>query len=474
MKKKLGFSLAAIVIIALGVFITARAAAPTGIAYDPKDEGYCETYGIEIDSTQVEAIYLHPELILADREAFLSTDIASLMLANRHEEANDPLVVDHWARQIEKIADLSTGESEQQNPFTFSREVIAGKETFCKIAAPHILSYLPEGTEIGTTYYLAALDPINTGFNIRGGILVGLSHPMYAKADRFFNQGSSPIYNIMVHELFHRGYIDAWLWQVEAPLENGALRDLITLLQNDGMAVNAAYRVTEYYPSSIDFTYPLHNFEPYVRYLIGQVNRFFEDADVKTVDELNRELSRLYRLNVHYIVGGYMATRIEDVLGREALVNTVATGPISFIQTYNVIAKDGMELHFTEPENEPVSIYQDLRAAALEDDLVRVREHLDIIRSNSASKLDIEAEGYLIYNTGYILLRGGHLDLAEEAFQLHIKLLPQVGAAYVGLGDVFAQCGDIPAAIENYERAIEKDVRNQWVKVIIRELENPD
>ena len=454
----------------LGTYLFIRATTPMGISYDPTDEGYCEAYGITIDSSQVEAVYLHPETILADSEAFLSNDIASLMLANRHVEANDPLDVERWLMQIEKIASLPKEGREQQIPYLFSRDLMTGKETFCKIAAPHILSYLPKGTEISTTYYLAALDPINTGFNVRGGILIGLSHPTYAYSERFFSQGNPSIYSIMTHELFHRGYKDAWLWQVEAPLENSALRALITLLQNDGMAVNAAYRVAEYYPSSIDITYPLHNFEPYVRYLIRKVNRVLENAELKTANELNQDVSRLYRLNVHYILGGYMAGRIEDELGREALVETVATGPISFIHTYNAIAEDGMESHFNEPKGESGSIYQDLRAAARGGDLDRVREILEVNRSSSTTKLDIETDGYLIYNTGYILLKNGHLNLAEETFQLNIAFSPQVGANYIGLGDTYAQKGDITAAIENYERAIELDERNLWVKVVIAQL----
>ena len=68
-----------------------------------------------------------------------------------------------------------------------------------------------------------------------------------------------------------------------------------------------------------------------------------------------------------------MATRIEGELGREALVDTIETGPISFIQTYNAIAEDGMKLHFAEPENEPITIYQELRSAALDGDLDQVR-----------------------------------------------------------------------------------------------------
>jgi len=169
-----------------------------------------------------------------------------------------------------------------------------------------------------------------------------------------------------------------------------------------------------------------------------------------------------------------MAGRIEDQLGREALVATVETGPVAFIQMYNSVAEEGLELHFVKPDNEPVSIYQDLRASALEGDLNGVRGKLDAIQANPAPQLDIEAEGYLLYNTGHILLRGDHLELAEEVFQLHIRLLPQVGAAYVGLGDVYAQRGETSLAIENYERAMEIDARNPWVEVIIRELQNQD
>lgn len=470
MKRKILFSLIAFVILVVGALIGARALAPSGVAYDPADEGYCEKYGITFNTDQVEAIYLHPETILFDPEGFLESNIASMMLMSYHTETNDPLDSDRWIRQIERIANQPIDERKDQLPYRFAGDVIAGKETFCKIVVPHILSYLPEGADASTTFFQTALDPINTGFHNRGGIVIGLSHSTYREAERFFGQGSTSVYNIMAHELFHRGYQHAWLYQVESPLENSALRSLIGLLQNDGMAVNAAYKITEYYPSNFDFSYWLLNFEPYVRYLIRQMNQVFDHVSSKPADELNQELSRLYRKSVHYVVGGYMAGRIEDELGREALVATVATGPVSFIQTYNEVAKEGMQIHFDESAHEPISNYQALRTAALAGDLDDVREYLDIFQARTDLHLDGEVDGYLIYTSGHILLNSGHLDLAEAIFQTHIRLLPQVGAAYVGLGDVYVQKGDISAAIENYVRAMEIDPRNQWAAVIIREL----
>ena len=77
-------------------------------------------------------------------------------------------------------------------------------------------------------------------------------------------------------------------------------------------------------------------------------------------------------------------------------------------------------------------------------------------------------------NHAHILLKSGHLDLAEEVFRAHIRLLPQVSAAYIGLGDVYAEKGELPAAVENYESAMEIDPGAKWVAVIIRELDKND
>ncbi len=59
-------------------------------------------------------------------------------------------------------------------------------------------------------------------------------------------------------------------------------------------------------------------------------------------------------------------------------------------------------------------------------------------------------------------------------FRAHIRFLPQVSAAYVGLGDVYAEKGELPAAVETYERAMEIDPGAKWVAVIIQELDQTD
>jgi tetratricopeptide (TPR) repeat protein len=409
---------------------------------------------------------------LADPDAFLGSDPASVRLANLRALYNEPLNVKRWVRQVERIADLPIDGRERQLSYRLSREVLVGKETFCRIVVPHIRSYLPEEAQIGVTYYQAALDPLEVGFTDRGGIVTAVSHPVYAYAERLFGQGKAAIYNNMTHELFHHGYIDSWLWQTEDPVENSALRELIRNLQNEGMAVNAGYRIREYYPSSLRYAYPLVHSRPFYRYLIGRINKVFEGAESKTVNELYQDLNRLKRTQAIYFVSGYLAARIEDQLGREALAATAKTGPRAFIQAYNSVAEKGMELRFVEPAFRAGADYRDLRRAALEGDLARVRDILQDIRTGETPLLDFEAEGHLVHLTGHILLSKGHLDLAEEVFQALIAFDPQVGAGYIGLGHVHVQRGEIAAAIENYERGIDLGAGDFWVRIQLAELKD--
>ena len=62
--KRIALTFFGVLIVAVpGTYLFIRASTPTGISYDPADEGYCEAYGIVFDTTQVEAIFLHPETI---------------------------------------------------------------------------------------------------------------------------------------------------------------------------------------------------------------------------------------------------------------------------------------------------------------------------------------------------------------------------------------------------------------------------
>jgi tetratricopeptide (TPR) repeat protein len=462
---------ATIILIGLGVFIAVRASVPSGIAYDPSDAGYCEQYGIEIDGSSVEMIFQHPEMVLADPEAFLGSDTATLVFYKLHAEWNTPLNVKRWTRQIEKISGLPEGKKEQESTYKFAREVAAGQETWCKIAVPHVLSYLPGGTDLNTTVYLLAFDPLVSGQGVWGRIVMSLSHPLYVNAESFFNRGTTSVLNILTHELFHVGYSNVKLNQSEITLASSAEQALLVALQNEGMAVRTAYTLREYYPCPLETVYLSHQCKPCVRYMIGRVNRIFDKAGSISEAKSYKKIRRLYNNSAVYMVGGYMAEMIEEHLGKEALVNTLEIGPRAFVQAYNSIAEQGLEIHYETPDEYPDNIYTELHSKAIEQNYSGIRESLGAIRSSN-QPVDLETDGYLIYKSGYALLDQDQLDLAEETFKLLTEYFPETASLHIGLGDVCVKKGEISQAIDYYQRAVELEPRQQWLKVVIRELED--
>ena len=469
MIKRVLYLLAAAIAFVSGLLIAFRVLAPVGIQADPDDQGYCEKYGIQIDDSSIGAIYGQPEQLLADPEAFLSRDAANLMLSKTYAESNKSLNVKRWLRQVKKISKQDHAARDSALVYRFSVDVLAGQETFCKLAVPHLLAYLPKGADLSATYYLHGFDAFS-GETIWSRIVIAMSHPLYVNTERFLGQGESAIFNIMTHELFHRGYNEASLWHTEFPLENSVVQSLIGAVQNEGMATYTAYRITENYPASLEINYTMQNVKPYVRYWIGRMNEFFETADGKTETELYRDVQPLYTPEVFYTVGLYMAGQIEEGLGREALRATVVNGPQSFVRAYNSVAEDGLALSvdFTEASIDP--LFKALRTAALAGNLPVVRQSLEDIQKRQALS-DFEREGQLLYNSAYVLLDQGEFALAEEIFYTLIGYNPQVASLYIGLGDVYAEMGDTGAAIENYQKAMEQEERFGWVAILIDELE---
>jgi hypothetical protein len=42
----------------------------------------------------------------------------------------------------------------------------------------------------------------------------------------------------------------------------------------------------------------------------------------------------------YYVVGAHMGGTIDRALGREALINTIRQGPVSFVRTYNTLVPE--------------------------------------------------------------------------------------------------------------------------------------
>ena len=91
--------------------------------------------------------------------------------------------------------------------------------------------------------------------------------------------------------------------------------------------------------------------KPVVRLYINEMNKLFAVAQTQPTgeayDAIYRDIASLcYQRKGFYIVGAYMAVKIESELGRETLVQTISDGYYDFADAYNSVADENMKIRW--------------------------------------------------------------------------------------------------------------------------------
>ena len=178
-----------------------------------------------------------------------------------------------------------------------------------------------------------------------GGVVINVSA-------NYWNGDVRNIYNNLTHEIFHVGYSHTRPNRTESPLENEQLYQMLDALQNEGTATYVGYRASSLFPAPDEVDYQLLTNSKDVTRLFGEINDLFEQVGVVTDEDL-QQLS--WRTGVtrrgYYIVGARMAQIIETQLGREALIGSLADGPVSFVKLYNSLVTENRRISvpWTQP-----------------------------------------------------------------------------------------------------------------------------
>ncbi len=433
--------LVASVLVAIWIFL------PTGLPNRTNERDVCTRYGIDFNLSSVTYIYQNPDKILKDPSLFWAEDPAYKLVAMGPQHRGKSLPPDGWIRHIENILALSDQKREEEKPFTRSVEIIEHADTYCQNALSIISSLLPPEADLNTTVYLTAFnDP--SYFVFRGNLVM--------RTDWSTNLGSiTEFFNTLSHEMFHIGYFDFQPYQTEVWSDFYPTKVLLTVLQNDGLAVYTQYLLSSLYPGRAEIDFLIIKNNLLVKILINRVNGLLQETDVLSINEAVLRAFTGKNQRALYMVGAYMALTIDENLGRDVLIETMRKGPRSFITTYNTVAEDGMEI-YEIPEPEELSVVQVLRQAAIQGDMDVLADTINVIKTSG-----IENPGGAIFEhlecTGLLLLKKGQSGLAVEIFQLMVSLFPDHPYCYLHLGDAYIQNGDIGEAQEAYLKALEID-----------------
>lgn len=71
---------------------------------------------------------------------------------------------------------------------------------------------------------------------------------------------------------------------------------------------------------------------------------------------------------------------------------------------------------------------------------------------------------------GHSLLRSGKQQEAIEIFKINARLSPEVAGAFVSLGEAYAAAGQNNLAIENYEKALQLNPKNENARRALAKL----
>jgi hypothetical protein len=107
---------------------------------------------------------------------------------------------------------------------------------FLQGAIPHLRAYLPARTSIRGIVAIAAFLP-NYAFSMNGTIVISLT-------DRFWRGDAALVFNLLVHELFHNGFVQHQSGVSPNDAVDGSrlFEALLWQIQNEGLATYVAYR----------------------------------------------------------------------------------------------------------------------------------------------------------------------------------------------------------------------------------------
>jgi len=295
---------------------------------------------VRFDDSSLEKIILNPEDVIAHPDEFWASDPAYKLVKLWHKKISFPVPIQKWVELIEPFKNY-THKKRQTNPqLVAARTMIKYEKEFNENAIPFICSFLPKNCpDISTTIYFTTAI-IYSSFQIGNNIVI---YGPLADKD-----------NLLIHELFHQGFEKCKPTRHENGIKDSTLNQIYNDLQNEGMATFAGYKGLKQFPNidpdplKDDYRFLKDN-EKFSQ-LLNELNDLLKNFPSLIEKEVGKRILKYNILKVgttdraYDVIGCFMAMKIDEKLGRDALVATISKGPDSFVKTYNSIVEEKLKV----------------------------------------------------------------------------------------------------------------------------------
>jgi len=420
----------------------------------------CAGSQIESDQSSFLALTDSPELILSNPDSFWRSDPAYWLVSLWNKDVGLAVPNEGWLQIVKGLADRPEEIRHEMPEYALIEEYASEKDEFLQFMIPYLCSFFPPpGPDLSTKiYFTCAIIP--NAFQKNFNIVINLM-PLPPISD------VSEIFNTIIHEAFHVGYYRIEFLRSEIPLDNPEQHDLIYSLQNEGLATYIAFLAQTTYPSR-NRDYELIQDAKQVKKSLQLLNGLMAQAGKDAPDIFRKNLHEIgVNQRVLYDAGAHMARTIDSSLGREALAATIASGPRTFITTYNRLAEDEMKVQ-EYPDPQPLSAFQLLRMATLERNYHAVSEHLATLRQeiNQISN----PPGHILNDCAALMLYHGDYKPAIEVLNLYREFFPSQGNPCAKLGDAWLALGDSSRAASYYQKTLELSPGEAGALKLLQEL----
>jgi tetratricopeptide (TPR) repeat protein len=424
-------------------------------------------WDVILRSSSLETILLQPEKILENPDEFWKTDSAYVISSHWHQSNHVPLddkdYYNKWLAKLKSFAAVPRDQRGSNQAFQILQGIKDRIPTF-KDKSVRLLNDITPDNKLRYTANIH----ITTGtyaydFMTDGQVVTDV-------LSSYFGGDPDKIMNLMTHECFHIAYGYNRYLRREDELGNGFIYNtMLDALQNEGMATYVGYLAQSFFPAKGMPDYQMLDDSAEVRRQLGEIGRLFSGAENAPIDSLRKEAWETGVMKRgYYVTGAHMARTIDQKLGREALLATVVTGPLSFVDTYNGLVEKNARLPvFARPADG--GLISDLKKAAFEGDRPAFKKVAGRLKKDKGSRTPV-TESRLV-KIGYGMIYAQDYDIAIAVFKLNTELFPGSANAYDCLAEAYLKKGDRKKAISLYRKALEVDPQFGNAERMLKELE---
>ncbi len=296
----------------------------------------CKKSKIVFDTTTLEKIVEDPQWILENEELFWKEYRPQKLVRKWAKHVNYEINYSEWREKIQAWENLSQTEHDQHDLLKIAERILSAKDEFLEMALPHDCAFLPAGVDLSVTVQFTAFIP---------PFAFAMEDLVIDVASYYWKGNPEHVLNLLVHEIFHVGYSFYRTLQNEKGTIDDTLYQILDNIVNEGICTYVGYRALPIFPVEDEHDYRMLEKEEEVDRLIAETNTVLSEFGKISTDKL-RKLSWDKGVigRAYYVTGAYMCQQIDEVLGREALIEVYSQGPISIIQRYNSTAEENRKV----------------------------------------------------------------------------------------------------------------------------------